>query len=166
MSKRPSEATGPPLKASRSIHSGIHGLNLDTPRTSESSIDMNSLPLAIGSSTERQENGPSIVQQARIQMNNPSLPASVKQQLFQTIVQIDAFGEKFSEAPVPVYNMLVLQIKACLAHAIGGPALAQHQIRAAYCKTFGLEAPAPPRIQNTSSGQSRRPSRKARSKKQ
>lgn len=166
MSKRFSEDTGPPLKASRSIHSGLHGLALDTPRTSESSIEMNSLPLAIGSSTERQENGPVIVQQARIQMNNPSLPPSVKQQLFQTVVQIDAFGDKFSDAPVPVYNMLILQIKACLAHVIGGPALAQHQIRSAYCETFGLEAPAPPRIQNNPGGQSRRPSKKARFKKQ
>jgi hypothetical protein len=166
MNKRTSEDNGPPLKASRSINSGIHKLNLDTPRTSESSIEMNNLPLAIGSNTERQENGPSIVQQARIQMNNPSLPASVKQQLFQTIVQVDAFGDKFSEAPVPVYNMLILQIKACLAHAIGGHALAQHQIRTAYCDTFGLEAPAPPRIQHNSSGHSRRPSKKSRSKKQ
>ena len=133
MHRRSGDYTEPKLKHVRSIHTGFANIDLDTPQSSESdsSLNMNTIPLAIGHATDRQENGTAIVQQGRIQLNNPSLPSNVKQQLFQTLTQIDAFGEAFAQAPVPIYNILILQIKACLAHAIGGAPLAQHQIRTA-----------------------------------
>ena len=80
--------------------------------------------ILIGSSATRAAESNAIVDQGILQLNNPILPSSVKQQLFTALTQVDAYGRDFNDAPVAIYNMLILQIKAALVHAVVGNALA------------------------------------------
>lgn len=155
-------------KSSRSLTTTfVDDLQLDSPQTSPqtSCQSSNSDPtnmdqmLAIGSATKKCDNADQIINQGRIQLINPRLPHSSKQQLFNTLFQIDAYGEEFKDAPAAIHNMLILQIKAALAYSVDGVAFAQHQIRSAYCEQYDLAPPTATNYLSTFGGNSSRSSK-------